>query len=90
MVKRINLGDGASAQSVLTNYRGWVSQLTEDDKERLSKELEDLIYHGQLLSDQGASFKSKRTLTLGEKRVVLSARFGQRSILDRLLGFLGG
>lgn len=90
MTFRVQIRDGAELANVFAKNNGWVSKLEGVDRDRLSKEIADLIYHGQMMADQGAAFSSKRTLTFGEETVILDARFGQSSIWQRLLGIFGG
>lgn len=90
MTHRIQIRDGAELTKVIAKNNVWVSKFEDGDRDRLSKEISDLVYHGQMMADQGAAFSSKRTLTFGDETVILDARFGLPSIWQRLLGMFGG
>ncbi|MBB3995193.1 hypothetical protein GGR95_002845 [Sulfitobacter undariae] len=85
MPKTIFLGNGSTADAVLDRHGRWASKLNEQDARRLRNDVTDLVTHGKLLSDHGASFKSKRTVELTDAQVVLDARFGAVNLWDRLL-----
>lgn len=89
MTRRIRISDGAQTEAVLAANGKWIEALQAGDRDRLSKEVADLIYHGQMMADQGAAFSSKRTVTLGEETVELNAKFGQPSLWRRIVGTLG-
>jgi len=90
MTRKIKIRDNAALDSILAANKAWLSSLTDGDRDRVSKEISDLIYHGQIMADQGAAFTSRRTFTIGDETVVLDARFGQKSILRRMIGLFGG
>lgn len=90
MSQTIRIGDGAVLDQVLSKKRAWINTLNDRDLDRLSKEIDDLIYTGQMMADQGASFSSKRTLTIGNNKVILIAKFGQSSFWRRVIGVFGG
>ncbi len=90
MTRRIQIRDGAEAPTLIQKHKSWVTGLDENDQGRLSKEISDLIYHGQMMADQGAAFSSKRTLSFETETVILDARFGQPSLWKRLTGLIGG
>lgn len=85
MARRVYLTSGKSAEEVAAKH---FSKFSQEDIERLTKETADIIYHGELIADQGGSFKSKRTMRFGDREVILDARFGKLSLLDRLVLFL--
>jgi len=82
MSKKIYLKAGNTADAVVTKH---FTSLSTADRDRLTKETADLISNGTLIAEQGGSFKSRRTVQLKDRTVVLDARFGALGLLDRLL-----
>ena len=82
MPKTIYLKAGDTADAVAIKH---FTSYTSADRNRLTKETEDLIFNGSLIAKQGGAFKSRRTIQLENTTVVLDARFGSLGLLDRLL-----
>lgn len=82
MPKTIYLKAGDTADTVATKH---FSTFSTADRDRLTKETADLIASGSLIAEQGGSFKSRRSVQLENRTVVLDARFGTLGLLDRLL-----
>ncbi len=89
MARRLLLDEQSDLDAVLDQHRSWISGLNTDDRDRLTKNLADLIENGRLMSDQGAAFKSRRTLELGAERIVINAAFGEKSLWDRIRSAFG-
>lgn len=85
MSKTVFLKAGDTPESVVTRH---FSSYSASEKNRIRKEVADLLQHGSLIATQGGSFKSKRAVKLPERTVFLDARFGALGLMDRLTLFL--
>lgn len=90
MTRRIRIRDGVALEQILATNKRWFENLADIEQDRLSKEVSDLIYNGQMMGDQGAAFSSKRTISLGDETIILDARFGPQSIFRRIAGLFEG
>jgi hypothetical protein len=78
MPKTVFLKFGDTPKSVALRH---FLNFSEADCDRLTKETAELIQYGELIGGQGGSYKSKRTVHLSEKTVILDARFGALGLL---------
>lgn len=88
-MKRFSIAPGRTVAEVTQQHQKWFRALEPSDRERLNKDIDDLISNGTLLFDQGGSFQSKRNLNLNNEAVTLIADFRQPSFLRKLLQAIG-
>lgn len=82
-MRRVVLREGDTVESISEKH---FQKYSKAEKNILEKNAGDLINYGNLISEQGGSFSSKRTVKISEgKALILDARFGVRTIFGRFL-----
>lgn len=81
--KKIRLCETSEFEAIYSS-NPWIQKLPENELRRCRQEIQDIIYHGQLLADQGANFSTRRNIDLNDINLTISASYGKPSILQKL------
>ena len=73
MTTKFSIKPNLSRADVISQNAAWLKSITSNDRERISKEIDDLLLNGQAIFNQAGSFSSTRTIHFGSEQVIIIA-----------------